>query len=66
MTALPYEGSLAREAAPASAADPAATLPPLTVVQMLKRHAAERGDKVALRQKRFGIWQPTTRRGQCR
>jgi long-chain acyl-CoA synthetase len=57
-TALPLD--MAREAAPAAAADPAAALPPLSVVQMLKKHAAERGSEIALRQKRFGIWRPTT------
>ncbi|MBY0364171.1 MAG: AMP-binding protein [Phreatobacter sp.] len=51
---------MAREAASPAAVDPAAALPPLSVVQMLKKHAAERGDEIALRQKRFGIWRPTT------
>ncbi|MDP3546329.1 MAG: AMP-binding protein, partial [Phreatobacter sp.] len=60
MTATVLPLDMAREAASPTAADPAAALPPLSVVQMLKKHAIERGAEIALRQKRFGIWQPTT------
>lgn len=60
MTATVLPLDLARDQAAPAAADPAAALPPLSVVQMLRKHAAERGSQVALRQKRFGIWQPTT------
>jgi long-chain acyl-CoA synthetase len=60
MTATAMALDLPREAASPAAADPAAALPTLTIVQMLKKHAAERGECIALRQKRFGIWQPTT------
>jgi long-chain acyl-CoA synthetase len=58
MTATVAPLDLARDGA--AAADPAATLPPLTVVEMLKKHAEERPAQIAIRQKRFGIWQPTT------
>jgi long-chain acyl-CoA synthetase len=61
MTATVLKLDMAREAAgSAAAADPAAALPPLSVVEMLKKHATERGNDIAIRQKRFGIWQPTT------
>lgn len=45
-------------AAPA-AADPAA-LPARTIVEMLRDYARTRPDAIAIRQKRFGIWQPTS------
>ncbi|MGL4285963.1 MAG: AMP-dependent synthetase/ligase, partial [Phreatobacter sp.] len=45
-------------AAPA-AADPAA-LPLKTIVEMLRDYAGSQPDAIAIRQKRFGIWQPTT------
>ena len=61
MTTTVLKLDMAREAAgSAAAADPAAALPPLSVVEMLKKHATERGNDIAIRQKRFGIWQPTT------
>jgi long-chain acyl-CoA synthetase len=60
MTAGTMTLDMPREAASPAAADPAAALPALTVVQMLKKHATERGHEIAIRQKRFGIWQPTT------
>ncbi len=37
-----------------------ADLPRLTLVEMLREHARQRPDGIALRQKRFGIWQPTS------
>ena len=33
------------------------SLPDLTLTQMLRAHAQERPDALALRQKDFGIWQ---------
>jgi long-chain acyl-CoA synthetase len=38
----------------------AAELPPLTLIEMLREHARVRPDEIALRQKRFGIWRPTS------
>ncbi|MBW7852564.1 MAG: AMP-binding protein [Rhodospirillales bacterium] len=38
-------------------------LPPLTLPQMLRRQAADHPERVALRQKDFGIWNPVTWRG---
>lgn len=45
--------------APTNAAS-AADLPRLTLVEMLREHARTRPNEIAIRQKRFGIWQPTT------
>ncbi|WP_252511241.1 AMP-dependent synthetase/ligase [Phreatobacter aquaticus] len=61
MTATVIPLAQAREAAGAAsaAADPSA-LPMKSVVEMLREHARTRPDDVAIRQKRFGIWQPTT------
>ncbi|MCX7372321.1 MAG: long-chain fatty acid--CoA ligase, partial [Alphaproteobacteria bacterium] len=38
----------------------AAELPQLTLVEMLREHARIRPDEIAIRQKRFGIWRPTS------
>ncbi len=46
--------------------DEAGELPRLTLVEMLREHARTRPDEIALRQKRFGIWQPTTWAGYWR
>jgi len=35
-------------------------LPQLTTAQMLRRHAQTKSDGIAIRQKRFGIWNPVT------
>ncbi|GLQ05079.1 AMP-dependent synthetase/ligase [Sneathiella chinensis] len=35
-------------------------LPELTIPQMLRRHAQNNGQGIAIRQKRFGIWTPMT------
>ncbi|MEI8145332.1 MAG: long-chain fatty acid--CoA ligase [Alphaproteobacteria bacterium] len=62
-TVMPFPSPAAREAtgaASSAAAEPTSLLPQLTIVEMLKKHAIERGDQVAIRQKRFGIWEPTT------
>ncbi|MCZ0735038.1 AMP-dependent synthetase/ligase [Phreatobacter sp. AB_2022a] len=60
MTATVIALGQAREAADAAApADPMA-LPAKTIVEMLRHHAETRPDAIAIRQKRYGIWQPTS------
>jgi long-chain acyl-CoA synthetase len=48
------------EAMDRAAAAQAQDLPRLTIVEMLREHARARPDAIAIRQKRFGIWQPTS------
>ncbi|QCI64469.1 AMP-dependent synthetase/ligase [Phreatobacter stygius] len=47
------------DAAAPAAADPAA-LPARTIIEMLRDHARSKPDAIAIRQKRYGIWQPTS------
>lgn len=55
---LPFPTTAPRiEATSAAASD---LLPQKTVLEMLRHHAETRGGDVALRQKRFGVWRPTT------